>query len=308
MKVFFRTAIYFIFPVIVCSGSIEYLFRNIPNEYSYKNGYLLQYSNSIENLFLGSSHALYGIKPEYIDGRSFNAAHVSQTLNFDLAILKKYQSNWQSLKIIAIPIDYFSFFETLEVGTENWRVKNYHLYYDITQYSSFRNRLELLSPHIKISLRRAISHYMLKKTINTCDELGWATDYHSRNSQDLTLTGASAAERHTAKNQNQLHQNLSYLNEICRFASQNKTIVILYSSPAYSSYTEKLNQDQLNKTITYVSQVANSYDNTFYFDLMSDQRFIAEDFYDADHLNEKGAKKLSQIMNNIINSLRHDSN
>ena len=68
--------------------SFELLLRNIPNDYSFKKNYLNTKSNSIEVLFLGSSHIYYGINPEYISRNSFNGSHISQSLNFDLEILE----------------------------------------------------------------------------------------------------------------------------------------------------------------------------------------------------------------------------
>ncbi|HRB69044.1 MAG TPA: hypothetical protein PLC92_02955, partial [Chitinophagales bacterium] len=78
--------------------SLELLLRDIPNDYSFKKNYLNTNSNNIEVLFLGSSHIYYGINPEYISQKSFNAAHISQSLNFDLAILEKYKDRWTNLK------------------------------------------------------------------------------------------------------------------------------------------------------------------------------------------------------------------
>lgn len=306
MKVFIGTALYFILPLFFCCAFLECVLQNTPNVYSQKHKYLRQHSNTIESLFLGSSHALYGINPEFISGDSFNAAHVSQTLNFDLAILQQHKGKWKNLKTIVIPIDYFTLFENLEVGVESWRVKNYHLYYGITEYSSFQNHFELLSPHVLKAIYRSLKHYLFAETILTINELGWGTDYHSSKSHDLERSGQIAAQRHTVSNHTLFERNVSYLKEIIAFAKSNNTKVILYTSPVYPSYIRHLDQDQMNKTLQTVSFLDKTNAHVYFYDLMQHKRFIAEDFYDADHLNEKGAQKMSLIINNHLNFINQN--
>ncbi len=71
------------------------------------------HSKSVEILCLGSSHAYFGINPDFISPPCFNAAHPSQSLKYDFEIVKKYQDKWESLKVIVIPVDYFSLFSEL---------------------------------------------------------------------------------------------------------------------------------------------------------------------------------------------------
>ena len=76
-------------PKKIFSILLELLIRNIPNDYKLKKSYLDENSNKIENIFLGSSHTYYGIRPEIIIGNSFNASHISQGIYCDYRILKK---------------------------------------------------------------------------------------------------------------------------------------------------------------------------------------------------------------------------
>src|SRR5665647_305746 len=121
----------FLLPLIVVGGIMEILLRQIPNFYQFKKGYLESNSDSLEILFLGNSHSYFGLNPDYINGISFNAAHVSQTLEYDLAILQKYDSKWSELKYIILPISYFSLYDKMSESGESWRSKDYCIYYDI---------------------------------------------------------------------------------------------------------------------------------------------------------------------------------
>ena len=66
----------------------------------------------------------------------------------------------------------------------------------------------------------------------------------------------------------------------------------------------KLNQEQLQKTYTTIKSITNSSPNVYYYDFLTDASFIKEDFFDADHLNEIGAKKFSKKMDSIIMILK----
>ena len=41
----------------------------------------------------------------------------------------------------------------------------------------------------------------------------------------------------------------------------------------------------------------------YYFDLLKDKSFKANDYFDADHLNEIGAKKLTMKLDSIIHKI-----
>src|SRR5690606_22742388 len=123
MKKFLSYILIFSAPVIILISVTEVLIRSIPNEYSIKKDYLDRNSNEIEILILGSSHTLRGVDPKYMNYKAYNAAMVSQSIDYDLEILKKYEGNWDSLKTIVLPISYFSLYSNLENEVESWRVK-----------------------------------------------------------------------------------------------------------------------------------------------------------------------------------------
>lgn len=144
MKRFFKKICTFFIPIICVLGFLEILVREIPNDYSLKKNYLTKHSDEIEVLFLGSSHAYYGINPDYITSyNSFNASYISQSLNYDYKILKNYGSNLSSLKAIVIPIDYLTLYGSLETGVEKWRAKNYIIYYQMYQLDNIKNYFEI---------------------------------------------------------------------------------------------------------------------------------------------------------------------
>src|SRR5438128_2689811 len=111
MKRYLKSLLLFLLPLVVVAISMEVLLRNIPNDYRYKKIFLDNNARSLEVLVLGNSHSFFDIDPRYIKQKCFNAAYYSQSLDYDLALLKKYDNQWDSLKYIVIPVDYFLLFK-----------------------------------------------------------------------------------------------------------------------------------------------------------------------------------------------------
>ena len=279
---------------------MEFLLRDIPNDYKLKKDFLDKNSNNIEILCLGSSHAYYGINPVYFSKNSFNGSHISQSIDYDLQILKKYQNNLNNLKYILIPISYFTLYSKLDSGIESWRVKNYSLYYNIQTSNNIKDYSEVLSNSVNVNIKRLGSYYIKKKQAITCSELGFGQGYSLSNQRNLIKTGITASKRHTKKDGLLFNENMDTLRSIIQLAKINKSVVIFFTPPAYYTYRENLNADQLEETVNAISKIAKEFNNVIYKNYMYDKMFIENDFYDADHLNEIGAEKLTKLLNNLI--------
>jgi len=300
---FIKHITFFLLPIILLSLIVELCLRNIPNNYSYKNKYLDENSNSIKILFLGSSHAYFGINPTYIPAISFNAAYTSQSLDLDLAILLKYKDKWNDLKFIVIPVDYFSLYDRLETTKESWRIKNYNIYYHIHTSCKIQDNSETFGNKFKFNLWRLNEFYYKGSSDFNCTNLGFGTDYNSKCNLDLILTGRSAAARHKAKNDFWVAKNIEVLKTIIRFAKEKNINLILYTSPAYKTYVRHLDTLQLNNTINVINGLTLSSSNVSYYNLLNNPSFTKIDFYDADHLNEIGAKKMTFILDSVIKQI-----
>lgn len=274
----------------------------MPNDYSYKNNYLTNNATNIEVLVLGSSHSLSSINPEYFSKISFNAAHSSQSLYYDYLIFQKFRSNLKNLKILIIPISYFSLFYQLKDGADNWIIKNYSIYYDIGHNSVVPN-LEFANEKPILIFKR-LKKYISpnSKTINV-SKLGYGLSYSNNASLDIHDTGLLAAKRHTKDSYEYLDMNLELLNQIVIDSNQIGVEVILFTPPAYSSYTNHLSPRQKSLMYTSINKLVHSHQNVRYYSFLEDKRFLRDDFNDADHLNEAGAKKMTGIMNKIVTDL-----
>ncbi|MCL1934384.1 MAG: DUF1574 family protein [Candidatus Azobacteroides sp.] len=309
MKRFILKTCLLLLPIVVLAGSMEYLLRQIPNDYTYKKGYLDKHAEEIELLILGSSDAYYGINPVYFSQNTFNACHVSQTLDLDLKVFNKYQDRLNDLKFIIIPISYPTLWVKLESGVESWRIKNYALYYGIKTKSPEDNS-ELLNGKLGINIERLYKYYVKKKNDIFSSELGWGTNFSSGNAADLEKTGKATASYHTIKtiyskeNAKIFTENIEILNSFAELCNRKDVKLILITPPAYRSYRENLNAEQWNKTIETMDDFAAKHNNCYYINWLENPDFTAADFYDANHLNEIGAKKLSEKLACYIDSIK----
>jgi hypothetical protein len=302
MKEFLLKTTFLSLPIILCFICLETVLRQIPDDYKYKADYLDKNALQIETLILGSSHSFFGIDPIYFENKTFNASHVSQSLDYDKEIVMNF--NWENLKTIYVPISYFTMWGRLKNGGESWRCNLYYRSYGIDKDIITRDKFKIFDK-FSTNIRKVGAFILKDKNSITCSQLGWGTTYNSKESRNLLETGKSASKRHTRSDINSekyssiCKENINYLNEIVTLAKSKKVRVVLFTPPAYKTYRENLNTDQLAFMNDIASDIANKYENCVYVNMMADLDFIDLDYYDADHLSEIGAKKLSKKLNGI---------
>lgn len=86
----------------------EFLVRTMSNPYKVKNKWMMEHSQNINSIILGSSHTYYGVRPEYVDSL-YNLANVSQNPKYDYFMLEKYGNLCPNLKTVILPISYLRY-------------------------------------------------------------------------------------------------------------------------------------------------------------------------------------------------------
>ena len=302
MKAFIYRLLLFLLPIFIIAFFLEYTLQHIDNDYHYKNNYLNKNAQKLEVLFLGNSHSYYGIDPTFINKKSFNASHVSQSLAYDFEIFKKFNPKLTQLKILAIPISYFSLHFNVENGKEAWREKNYCIYYNIFRSKKISNYFELTSNSAKTNNTILKDYFKKGKDLKKCNTLGWMLHDSIFYKKDIAKNAKRSAKRHNYTVQKNLIQNRGILKEFIKYAKTQNFKIILYTVPVTQKYFTLLNSKKLEQN---KNEMKNLTDNqtVFYFNFMNDNRFVETDFYDADHLNNQGAVKFSKIMNSKLNEI-----
>lgn len=298
MKQFLKKVGLFLLPLLLLGLIAEILLRRIPNEYAYKSKYLDQHADSINTLILGSSHGYLDINPEYLHNNSFNAALSSQSIDYDLRILQKYDAQLTHLKYVVVPVSYFTLFTDLTEAPEAWRVKFYNIYYGFHSSSRFNDYTEILCGSLELNTKRLIRYYALKREMVECNKLGWALPFPEK--KDVVASGAEGAKKHTIHSRRLFEKHSKILSDIIGIAAKHHATVLFFTAPAYETYYNNLDTNQLNITLRTVESLVSNHDNVKYYNFLKDSSFTIPDFYDGDHLSQLGAQKFTLKLDSII--------
>ena len=287
-----------VLPVILILGIFEYTLRSAPNDYALKDEWMTK-NTDVRILSFGSSHAYYGIRPQYFNEKAFNLAFTSQSLKYDHYLYHKYVPLCDSLEYIILPISYFTLRQNMDGGAESWRIKGYCIYMDCDYYAyDISKNLEISS---KDKLNSIFDVLFRGKTFLSCDSLGWGVNYSYKDrAKDWQASGVTAADRHTKTNKEMLDENISYLEDMIEDTKKRGIEVILLTTPTFYTYRDNLDEAQLHEMVELCDNLAHKYDHVSYLNWLQHDSFIEDDFFDADHLNEYGAEKLSKLLNDYI--------
>jgi hypothetical protein len=264
-------------------------------------------SKNINILCLGPSSIYYGINPIYFNKKAFNGAHVTQSLNYDNFIFNKFIKNMDSLQFLILGIDYWSPYSSLESGPEWWRAKNYSIYYDCDYHKGELKYDFELNIHNYTTFKRAAKGFLTTLGLRhdseiNINELGFGLNYLSTKKTLVWDNGKDNAMRHNSdiklvQNIDLINKNKLYVDDIIKKCADKNVKVLIITAPTYKSYFENLDNDYLRKKNNFCNFFVKSFNNVSYIDFTGDSRFVAEDFFDGYHLNEKGARKLTKLIN-----------
>lgn len=138
MRRFLIQIFWFSVIVLICLGIGEIVVRRMPNSYSTKNAALERNDDKINTIILGSSHSYYGLRPEILGDSVLSLANISQTPEYDLALLEKWLPKMPNVKRVIISISYFTFVESrMEDFDHGTLAVNYKVYMHLDLHSDF---------------------------------------------------------------------------------------------------------------------------------------------------------------------------
>ncbi len=303
MKKFVLKSLLFVLPVLIAGMALEVMVRQVPNDYSVKFDRLQSASKELEVLILGSSHTYRGVDPKYFTHKAINMANVSQTFDIDRMVFDWSVDQLDNLKLVVLEISHFSFFAELKNGKESWRIKNYNLYTDLRMDYSIKHNVEILNSPLKKNIKILKDYYLSGQTNVVCDENGFGGFTKTMPLKQLKKNGAAHAERHNKDINNFKEEYVEYLNEILDICEENDIQVLIYFPPAFKTYADGLDSTQLNMTLEKVEEAVAKHSNVVFKNLLYAEEFTHEDYKDSDHLNVKGAEKLSKILDATITKI-----
>ena len=303
-----RFLIYFfsvLVPIVLILGIGEYLVRQVPNPYKYKEEWMEKHHGEVEILVFGASHTYYGIKPDLLGEKAFSLANNSQSLKYDYYLLNKFDC--PNLKMIVLQVSYPTlFFGNLEDSFEWYRAINYKIYMDYPEHSDF-SRYNFEFTNMEVFKAKLCKYFNPTEDVGF-DKYGMGTAYKLSNKDSATWNEASAivaVKSHTVKDgdwdtaMRNLKEKCGILDDIVSMYQKRDILMVMVTTPCWEEYVKLIDEHQW----AIVKKVASDYSkrrNVFYFDYFKDNRFNSDDFYDSNHLSDVGAVKLTKILKDDI--------
>lgn len=300
MKRFLTRILYFLIPLLLVAVSLEISIRNIDSYYKQKIDGLLEYSDSIEILILGSSHAAEGISPNVFDLFAYNMAFGSQTLYFDERITVKHLEKLSKLKYVLISVDYQSLYYTHNQDRDIF----YHFYYGIDYEDNTYFASDISRFFFGFKPETAI-----KQLTSTVDKL--EKGYFSNDTTYYNSFEAEVVKKRHDHFKYIIESNRDYkeiiLNDLDQFIGvlKNKDIVpIIITMPLHESYYNLLDKEIVKQNYADIVLLCDKYQIEHWQYL--NEEFLDSEYLDNSHLNRSGAERLARLLNERIISLNDD--
>lgn len=301
MKQFLRNILIFSSIILLLLAAGEVVSRKLPSVYRYKAEYMRRFGDKVEVIILGNSHTYYGIQPDKLGVEAFNLANITQTPEYDLAILQEYIDSSPKLKYVIIPISYCTYRDPSFKDSDIW-------YFEVKYKVDMR-----LSVHPDLSIYNLsivdfdaysgkLGNIVRRRKSNICDSLGYGLNYSlaDRETSLWESKGIWHARQHYnpyCGRDSVVFRLQSEMIELCRSHGAEPVFI---TTPGWKTYREHLDRQQLDEMYRRAYELRDRY-NVKYYDFLADQRFIDADFHDVDHMSEFGAAKLTRILADTLN-------
>ena len=300
-KLFIRSAL-LLLPFISLVGLVEYRLRKVPNEYSLRKAVLETKAGEVEILITGTSHAQSGVAPQVLALPALNMGYGSQSLHYDTQLVSKYVDSMPNLKLVIFGISYHSLEYRLANSIERWRSGFYNQVYAIPGEDD--------EQEFKLTNYSYIALFTPKDAVRIASGgfLGAAETEAKRNLAPTILTQGDVSERYggirvrsheSEMRQVDLPSNVAALERVCVLLKRRNVSVVFITVPTHHTYYDQLNGSTYQRMQETIKQISAKY-GAPYLNYLRDDRFMDEDFINSDHLNERGAEKLSRILNEEV--------
>lgn len=260
--------------------------------------------NDIQIANIGSSHGAYDFNYndlEYRGFRCFNYANVSQTYNYDYAILKEYGGYMAPGSVLFIPVSYFSFNNEVTTDSEAQAlsVKYYHCLSpkNMPDYDPFTDIVTTRLPILSAGEDILELFPQLSLTVYAADTGDDVAEFQRRAEERYN--------RHFAnKEQYFLPEREQELRDIIRYCQEREIAPVLITTPFSKYYRDLVSDEFLSEFSDKVNTIASDM-GVSYYDYSYDDRFRGnlDYFSDSDHLNEEGAAYFVRILESEVTEL-----
>ena len=292
--------------LLVITGVIECLLLTRLNRYSYKSNYVKKHADEIECLLLGNSHIEEGLIPDSMGTGVFNMAISGRYLVYDAALAQMHVPAMHNLKVLVVPYEYFEFYLGRNVPTQakmdtreelSPTIKCMNYKYMGLRVDGFWYWSEFLNSNEDFMKR----FVMRDDQLLNCDSLGYMELKSSSKKNNWKKKGLpdeiDLTKSKDSKLTDQLYKDYETLAKVTK---DNGVRLVLLSTPMYRTYRDMMSKELMQEMSSHIHALQEKYPHVEYYDYSSDDRFGDNDFQDASHLTEVGARKFSKIVKEEI--------
>lgn len=248
-----------------------------------------------ETLIIGSSHGACGILCSKIDDNGLNVCFDSIDLYLSDIIGEHIINKFESIKRIVVTYSLFSNgYEVCKIPSIRNILYGLEVFLGIDNIRSKTKKDE--------SIISAIKHY---KELYI-DKVVEKNIYREKNGdQKELLSEPSKSSKETIENhiKHYLRNNSQnyYLEKLIKFCNNRNIEVYVVITPVREDYkAETIKACGKENLFIDAKKICEKYNNTHLLIYFFSEIFMQEDFRDGDHLNIKGAEKLSNMLKNDI--------
>ncbi len=271
--------------------------------------------NEVEIANVGSSHGAYDFIYDDLteEGYScFNFGSVSQTYQYDLALLKEYGAHLDKGCVLFIPVSYFSFNnETVnETEAQALSVKYYHCLSpkNIPDYDLYTDIVTTRLPILSAGedLLKLLPEFSLSLKAHAAEETPGTPEMDEAAVAEFKSRAASRYDRHFSNKENLfLPEREEQLLSLIDYCKKHELTPVLITTPFSSYYNAPISEEFFDRFYGTINRISSD-TGVNYYDYSHDERFSENLTYfsDSDHLNAEGAAYFMEIIAEEVPELR----
>lgn len=296
---------------------------NIYNEnydfYYLKNALNKAKESDVEAIAVGSSYSLFGVEESILNLKCVNLALASQDIYYACLIGRDVINKNNNIKKIFIGTGYYTLYSDLSLskGRELMRITNvyYPIFRDMHNCKALpQNRNNILWDDKILDIEKIVNifcrsfyegfkckyftekrnRFYLKVELRPTGNRRWFE--LDDNFQEICAYERTISHNKSIKYLDSYKENINILNSFVSFCNERNVKVYMITFPSTRFYKKYLLKEFRDSYLTALNSINGEFEFIDFNDL---DMFDDRDFIDMDHLDECGAIKVSEYLNNL---------
>ncbi|MDY7992393.1 hypothetical protein UY286_15460 [Paenibacillus polymyxa] len=286
--------------------------NNYEYNFVYSNLERAMNDKSIEVIITGMSYSLHGVDTDLLWKKGVKLCWASQDIYYDHLLTKKAVEHNKNIKYCIVGMAYFSFdMDLSQLKTQSYSIDK--IYFPLLKDSHHHTPPVIYTEPIGINqidkyftIPNVLNDKELLKSLASTAGLLIHSELHesiwNRPCENIPLEwlGQKRARLHSKQDYPKTRtENIEIFKSFFTMLKENdiKPIVVIYPTSSY--YAPYLNPNLKLRFYQLLNELQEEHNFDIY-DYFESELFNESDFADVDHLNKKGAAKMTSILNSIL--------